>query len=177
VAEPVAGEQLQDPRLAVIVGRYTIPFAALLVASGILFSRSPGVRMVCAAFLVFAVVFNVAVVEALKNNRSLVWLRSARVRVNFANNLIMVYLMWNSWSPAWLLLALTPLAVAVYDTRAKTIAAAASAAAALFLFNAAQGRGLFVEWDIQLVHAAFIFAISLMINDLARMLRARADAV
>ncbi|HVE14481.1 MAG TPA: hypothetical protein VNI01_13865, partial [Elusimicrobiota bacterium] len=159
------------------VGRYSIPFATVMMISGLRFAPSAGVRAVCALLLLFAVVFNLAAVQALQNDQRLGWLRTARVRVNFANNLIIVYLLWHKCPSAWLLLALTPLAVAVYDSRAKTFTAALAASTALFVLAGILGNGALREWDAEVIHAAFIFSISLMINDLSRMLRERAGAI
>ncbi len=154
-------------RLAGLVSGYATPLAVILVALGIVLSAplSP-VREQSVAILGFGIVFNTFVAKAIARGGGPGLVR-LRLVVNLAVNLLIVFLLGPYWSPIWLLLALTPLAVGIYGTRRATLTAAFGVSAALLAIHATRGLDSPIEWGQQLAHAAFMILVSLMVNELS----------
>ena len=76
-----------------------------------------------------------------------------------------VWLLGAVWTPCWLLLALTPLATAIYGSRARTLAMACGVSAFVLLRYLLQSTISPLDLGEQLTYCAFILLGSLMINE------------
>ncbi|HOW26914.1 MAG TPA: hypothetical protein PK876_00220 [Elusimicrobiota bacterium] len=162
-----------DIKMALLVGKYATPFAILLVFFG-LFHASPGplVRDVSFALLVFAILFNFIAMAALQQLRDVgVGFVRMRLWVNLGVNIVLVYLLGRYWVPMWLLLVLTPIATAIYDTRRKTLVTAVSVAVLLMVLHALQHLQGGAEWGPQITYGVFIILLSMMVNELTQLSR------
>ena len=155
---------------AVLVSRYTTPFAVVLVAAAVVLSqpRSP-LREISVGLLFFGILFNMAAMRWLKaHSGAHPLVVKARMAVNFTANVVIVYLLGGYWSSIWLLLALTPVAMAVYTTKTETMVASLAVSITLLLIHASRGFSGPLDWGQQVCQAIFIILLSLMVNDLAR---------
>lgn len=163
-----------EARMAVLVSRYATPFAVFLVSLGLVLGqpRSP-VREICAGLLLFSVLFNLIVVYLLRTSaRAPLILIRIRQVINLGVNIMLVYWLGGYWTPIWLLLALTPLATAIYDTRTKTLVVSFGASVILLILHALRPMNSSpVEWGQEIAWAGFIVIFSLLLNDLAALVR------
>lgn len=120
-----------------------------------------------AGLLVFSVLFNLASIRLITPG-SPAWLLRARMLVNLTVNVLLVYMLGAYWEPAWLLLPLTPVAMAAYGTRAQTWAAALTASGLLLALAAAHGASSPVEWTQAVGRVLFTILVSLLVNALSR---------
>lgn len=153
----------------VLVNRYSTPFAILLVTMGIVLTNPVGwARDVSIALLLGGIAMNIAAVAWLKRApESSGWLVPGRMTANVLINVALVYVLGAFWEPIWLLLALTPLAGAIYADKLKTLTAALGVSAALVFIAALRGTASPLEWGETAAQAAFIVFVSLMVNELA----------
>ena len=160
-------EFAERQKFAKLVSRYATPLAVIVVAVGLTLSppRSPQ-REICWSLLVFGIVFNLTITKILERGGG-AWLFKLRRWTNFCNNVVTVYLLGSYWTPIWLLLTLTPLATAITGSRRSTIVAASMTSAALLIIHSTRGYNFRLEWGQQCVHAAYIFLICLMVNELS----------
>ncbi|MBI5243437.1 MAG: hypothetical protein HY922_07080 [Elusimicrobia bacterium] len=160
-----------EPALALraaLVGRYGTPLAVLLAGLGLVASQPVGfVRAAAVGLLVFGIVFNLAAARWIQRAQSPSGFIHARVLINLAANALMVYLLGGYWKPIWLLLALTPTATAVYDSRTRTLVSALGASALLLGIQAARRFSSPLDWSEQLANCIFIVLVSLLINELS----------
>lgn len=152
----------------VLVNRYSTPFAILLVTMGIVLTNPVGwARDLSIALLLGGIVLNIAAVKWLKRApESAGWLVPGRMTANVLINVALVYVLGAFWPPVWLLLALTPLASAIYADKRKTLTAALGVSAALIAIAALRGTVSPLEWGQTVAQAAFIVLVSLMVNEL-----------
>lgn len=160
-------------RLAVLVNRYAMPLAVVLIALGLVFSQPQAhVRDLSIGLLGFTIVFNIGIVEIIRRGFKVEpWMMKLRLFVNLGINAVLVYLLGGYWPPIWLLLSLTPIATAVYGTRGKTVFAAVSVSLVLLGVHALRRMNAPVDWGQQAAYAAYIIVLSLMINDLSHLAR------
>jgi len=158
---------------ALLVSRYSTPLAVLLVASGIVLSQpQENIRNSSIFILLFGLVFNLFVVRWLQKLGTVgSWVVHSRVFINVGINTALVYLLGDYWPPMWLLLALTPIATAVYDSRARTLITSAGVSAILLAIQASRTFSSPLEWGVQFAQIAFIFFMSLFVNDLVARIR------
>jgi len=159
-----------DAELAVLINRYATPLAILLTILGIALSEPTGsVRIASIALLVFGIVFNSAALSAMKRDTGTKpWFMELRMGINVATNITLVYLLGTTWPPIWLLLALTPIATAVYSTRTQTLRVSATMSFFLIAVHAARHLNSPEQWGEQIAYVVFILFLSLLINDLAQ---------
>ena len=162
-----AKEFAERQKYAHLVSRYATPLAILVVAVGLALSppRHPQ-REICLGLLIFGIVFNVTITRILDHGGG-AWLFKLRRWTNFFNNLVTVYLLGPYWTPIWLLVTLTPLATAITGSRRSTIVTATMTSVALIIIHSTRGHNFCLEWGQQIIYAAYIFLISLMVNDLS----------
>lgn len=162
-----------ENRMAVIVSKYATPLAALLIGMGIGVALPPGKsRSAAAALWVFGLVFNVVVTHLIRNEGAGKSLVMTRLFVNVFLNTVIVYLMLLYWPAIWMLLALTPIAMAIYSTRGNTMVVAGVVSAVLLSIRYMRDPGSAGAWSGELAHCVFIFLISLLINELSVLARA-----
>lgn len=160
----------RDVQLIVLVSRYATPFAVLLVLLG-LFLASPSrtTQLWSMALMVFGFGFNLFAVWAIKRNpRTAGALKTARMLVNLGVNLLLVYLLGPFWPPMWLLLALTPIATAIYEGPKQTLLASLGASAAILGIQLLHGGTSPLQWGQVAAYAAFIVLMCLLINELTQ---------
>jgi uncharacterized membrane protein len=118
------------------------------------------------AFSIFFNVIAVAAIQKLVETSSA--LKKMRMLINLAVNVLLVYLLGPFWPPMWLLLALTPIATAIYEGPAQTLLSSAGIAALIVGIHILRGGGSPHEWGQVLSYAAFIILMSLLINELTQ---------
>lgn len=169
--EPILNEsdQPRATQMVLLVGRYATPLAILLVSAGILFTQpaSP-VKEISIALLAAGVALNLGTNRFLprKEGDSPSFIK-VRMVSNLAINSALVYVLGGFWGPVWLLLALTPLAAAIYGSRAATLKSALLVSAILVAVRAMRPINSPLDWGVEAVQVAFIVLVSLMVNELA----------
>ena len=156
---------------ALLVTHYATPFAVVLVAAGIVLSQplSP-YREISEGLLLLSIGFNYAAIGWIEKHKATsLWLIRLRLVLNLAVNIGLVYMLEGFWPPMWLLLALTPIASAIYGSRAKTLLASFSVAAVLLAIHALHGPHSPLEWGVECTNALFIILLSLLINEFLRL--------
>ncbi len=171
-----APETTRDVRMVMLVNKYATPLAILLVGLGLVFSQPVGaVKVVSASLLVFGVFFNLLAIPAIKQFGPVKpWLPRARMLVNISTNVVLVYCLGGYWPSIWLVLALTPIAAAIYDDRKKTFLTAVGISSALVAIQFLRKESTPSDWGELIGHVAFIVLLSLLINELAATARERA---
>lgn len=155
---------------ALLVNRYAMPFAVLTVCLAIVLGGGEGwTGKLSVGLLLFGAAFNLAAGRylAAAGPAAKPFIRM-RMAVNFLCNALIVWMLGGYWSPAWLLLALTPLASAIYSSRGETFAVAAAASVFLLIRYGVLGPGTPLEWGEQFIYGLFIVLSSLMVNELVR---------
>lgn len=166
---PATGSVGYESRMAGMMTRYGTPLAVFLVLLGLWAAPfSARVRAACGAAIGFGVLFNLVMLRVLIGRQA----RSPgivlfRLFTNLSVNVALVYLMGGLWRPIWLLLALTPLATALYESRSKTLVSAASVSLLLLSVSLIRGIETRVEWMEVFAYAAFIMVFSLLLNELS----------
>lgn len=167
--EPVLTAEASRQR-ALLVNRYAMPFAVMTVCLAVALGNPEGMTgKLSMGLLVFGAAFNVAAnryIEA-SSGASSKFLH-VRMWVNLACNAAIVWMLGGYWTPAWLLLALTPIAAAIYSTVGETLFLSVAVSLILLARYAVRGSGTPLEWGEQACYAAFIVLGSLMVHGLRR---------
>lgn len=160
----------RDVRLVMLVNRYATPFAILLVVLGlVLAAPAKTARDVSIALLLFSICFNVFAVGVIrKMAETLPWIKKLRMLINLAVNVVLVYELGPFWQPMWLLLALTPIATAIYEGPTQTLMVSSGTSALIIGVHLLRGGSSPHEWGQTLSYAAFIVLLSLLINELTQ---------
>jgi len=160
-------------RLIVLVNRYALPLAIILIVFGVVFSQPLAhVQNISIGLIVFTTIMNLGVVEIVKRSPKIMpWLIKLRLYINLGINAYLVYILGGYWPPIWLLLCLTPIATAVYGTRGKTLFTALGISVLLLGIHAMRGLNAPVDWGQQAACVCFIILLSLMINDISHFVR------
>jgi len=160
----------RNVRLVVLVNRYATPFAIGLVTMAIVFSTNRGtLRNESIGLLLFSILFNIASVGLIRRlAETRPWLKKARMLINLAVNIALVYLLGPYWPPMWLLLALTPIATAIYEGPTQTLLASSGIAVLIVAIQLFRGGGSPHEWGQVLSYAVFIVLMSMLINELTQ---------
>ncbi len=165
-------EMFHDQNLASLVGRYATPLAILLVSFGIFFSP-PTKFFLCLSIglLLLGMIFNLSYGRIIKHldDKARGIMAKFRMGINVGINAVLIYILGNHWQPMWLLLALTPIATAIYSTRKHTIGMSLSVSVLLLLIHLTRGDNAPHAWGQQIAYVSFILLISLMINELAHL--------
>lgn len=163
----------QPPNRAVyrveLVNRYATPFAVMLVLMATFFpSPIRHVRNLSLALLAFSVSFNLITLAVIRRRPELLpRLRGVRMYANLAVNVVLVYELGPYWPPIWLLLALTPIATAIYLSPRQSLTTALLISLLILGIQLLQGGSSLVQWGQTLSCAAFVVFLSLLLNDLA----------
>ncbi|OGR90383.1 MAG: hypothetical protein A3J74_00250 [Elusimicrobia bacterium RIFCSPHIGHO2_02_FULL_57_9] len=166
-------KKLHNIELILSVHKHATPLAVLLVGMGVILSPLEArLRYVTIGLLVLSTLLNLLVVERVKRGGLNSLLIQMRMAVNFGTNCILVYILGWHWEPVWLLLLLTPLATAIYGNKKETVFAAVGAAAELLAINGVRWVRAPVPWGNQLVYAAAILLLSLMIHEVSQLKKA-----
>lgn len=150
---------------------FMTPFAVFLVGMGVFFGHpETAVARFAIGIVFFTCWGNLASLYLLDRFPSrAIAIRNGRVVFNYLFNLGLIYLLLPYWRPIWILLLLTILAVAVYETRESTIVHAALFTFMLFFVAFLHGlvHGKLLGELIQ--YAATIWFAGLFVNKLATM--------
>lgn len=159
----------QDVRKVMLVSKYATPLAVILVSVGIFVSQPiDAVRNRSIGLLVLGILFNMIYIQAIKGKSSVSsGMTLLRRMVNLGINTAQVYVLGTFFSPIWFLLALTPIATAIYDTRRKTILISGIVCGLLLAIQATRPHNTPIDWGQQVAFSAFIILLSLMINELS----------
>lgn len=160
-------------RMALLVGRYAAPLAIFIVSSGVVLTQpaSP-VKELSIGLLVLGLVINLATNRFLpKDARAPRTFIRARMALNILINTALMYWLGAFWKPTWLLLALTPLATAIYGGRSETLKSSVLVSAILLGVHSLRPLSSPLEWGEQAAQVAFIVLVSLLVNDLAVMVK------
>lgn len=160
----------RDVRLVTLVSRYATPFAILVVLLGIVLSSPLGsVRNLSIGLLLFSIAFNMVAVRIIHRlSDASPWIKRLRMMVNLSVNVLLVYLLGPYWPPMWLLLALTPIATAIYEGPSQTLLSSSGVAGLILGIHVLRGGNSPHEWGQTLSYAAFIILLSLLINELTQ---------
>lgn len=153
-----------------LVTRYAMPFAIFLVALAT-FLPTPirFARNLSLGLLAFSVAFNLITVAMIGRRPELIpRLRGLRTYTNLAVNVVLVYQLGPYWPPIWLLLALTPIATAIYASPRQSLTTSLLIAAVIMGIHLVHGGSSLVDWGQTLTRAAFVIFLSLLLNDMAR---------
>jgi hypothetical protein len=153
-----------------LVNRYATPFAIFLVALAT-FLPTPirFARNLSLGLLVFSVAFNLATVRMITLNPQIMpRLKNLRTYTNLAVNIVLVYQLGPYWPPIWLLLALTPIATAIYASPKQSLATSSLIAVVIMGIHLVHGGSSLVDWGQTITRAAFVVFLSLLLNDMAR---------
>ncbi len=163
-----------EDRMAVLVSRYATPLAIALVSMGVVLAQPQGTtRNIVIGLLFWGILFNHFILSFIKRDGPGCGFIKLRLLVNLATNTLMVYFLGSHWPPIWLLLALTPIATAIYSSKARTLLASGAVSAILLVLHGLRGAHSAMEWGTQAAQAAFIVLLSLLINELSVHARAQ----
>jgi hypothetical protein len=154
----------------VLVNRYATPFAALLVLLAI-FLPSPvrHVKYISLLLVSFSVLFNQITIAYIKSRPDIMpRLKNLRMYTNLGVNVVLVYHLGPYWPPIWLLLALTPIATAIYASPKQSLITSLMIASLIMATRVLQGGNSLVAWGQTLTCAAFVVFLSLLLNELAQ---------
>jgi hypothetical protein len=153
-----------------LVNRYATPFAALLVLMAIFFpSPIRFVRDTSVVLLAFSVAFNLLTVALIRRKPEMLdRLRKPRMYLNLTVNVVLVYNLGPYWPPIWLLLALTPIATAIYASPRQSLVSSIQISALILGIQLVHGGSSLVQWGQTLSCAAFVVFLCLLLNDLAQ---------
>ena len=163
---------IQDHRRAMdalrIVNWFMTPFALVLVMMGIYFGKPDlGSMRLAVVIVMFTCWANVASLYVLEKHPSRMELiRKTRVVANYLFNLGLLYLLLPVWKPIWMLLLLTILAVAIYETREGTIVHAALFTFMLLFVGSLRGMLKGAVLGELIMYAATIWFAGLFVNAL-----------
>jgi hypothetical protein len=173
---PDAGNRTRDVRMVVLVNKYATPLAVILVGLGLVFSQPIGaVKTLSAGLLVFGMIFNMLAMPVISRfGGENPWIPKARMLINILVNVVMVYFLGAYWPSIWMLLALTPIATAIYADRSTTFITAAGISAALAVIQLLHSTSSSPsDWGELIGRVAFILLLSLLINELVGAARAK----
>lgn len=161
-----------ENKMAAVVGRYATPLAILVIAAGIFLAQPPGRgRKAATLLMVFGILFNIGMLRMIKREAAGRSVVMARLFANVFLNTFIFYLLAPYWPPIWLLLALSPLAAAIYSSRQDTLKAAGVVTVTMLIVHNLRGGSSDASWGQQAVQCAFVVLISLLVNDLAVLAR------
>jgi len=168
----------QQSKRIQLINRSFTGFALALVGIGIAMSQpTKNVAYLCVALLLFTGLFNEATARmSVSKPRRGRFFSNLRLGVNLAANSVLVYFLAGHWTPIWLLFALTPVATAVYSTRARTCFVTFCVGALLVAVHMARGMEKPpVEWAQVFTQAGFIIFLGLFINHLTEFIHAEKE--
>jgi len=149
-----------------IVNAYLTPLSVILVLFAVVFSRPSDIITYISLGLLGIALLNNFVTRVLVKKYSSP--APVRMMVNVAVNIILVYILIGYWGPIWYLFLMTPVAAAVYSTRAHTLAVSLVISFLLAGIYLSKGVSSFQAWGQALSRIVLVIFLSLFINALVR---------
>lgn len=165
-------EKYDSQRLVTLVGYFATPFALFLGGLAVAFTETDSwQKTVSLGLLGFAAFFNSVFPRFLKQQDVVNKGKNVKFRLymNLVVNSVVVYLLGDQFPPLWLLLALTPLATAIYGNQKRTLVNALTASGVLLVIQALRENARSADWAVVSVEVAFIILISLLVNGVSNL--------
>lgn len=165
-------DKYDSQRLVTLVGYFATPFALFLGGLAVAFADTEGwQKTLSLGLLGFAAFFNSVFPRFLKQQEDAKkgWNVKFRLYMNLVVNTVVVFLLGDQFPPLWLLLALTPLATAIYGNQKRTLVNAVTASVVLLGIQAFRPNAHPADWAVVAVEVAFIVLISLLVNGVSRL--------
>lgn len=165
-------DKYDSQRLVTLIGYFATPFALFLGGLAVLFADAGGApKTISVGLMGFSAFFNVVFPRFLKEQDTTKkgWNVKFRLYLNLGVNTGIVFLLGDEFPPLWLLLALTPLATAIYGNQRRTLINAGTASVILLVIQALRPDTGLKDWAVLSVEVAFIVLISLLINGVSRL--------
>lgn len=159
------------PARVALVGRFLTPLAMgvglLAVAFG---TAAPGRKAAVIGLMAFSAFFNLKFPSVLSAQAGPGQGKVVQFRLflNFTINTAVVVLLGEAFPPLWLLLALTPVATAVYGHPRESWITAVVAASLLMAIQIFRPGSAPVDFAAQAARGAFIVLLSFLINAVSR---------
>ncbi|MFC1522619.1 PAS domain-containing protein [Elusimicrobiota bacterium] len=147
------------------------PFAIIMVASALYFGYAENwEKMLSVGLLILVTIYNIITVYISKRQEQGVSLiNKLHTPVNFIATATLIYLLGSFWGPMWLLLVLTPIAVALYGSKKLVLMASVVSAGLLLGIYAVRELSGPVGWGMASIHALFIIFIAMFVNSVANL--------
>lgn len=147
---------------------YLTPFAIILVITGLLFSEqeidSPKLILL---LLFISSIFNIgSYFYALKNRDKLVQIGKAKMMINYAVNIILVYLMIKYWSIVWFLFLLTIIVISIFEERKNVLTTITSLSLMLVMIHYHHHILFGEKLGLMIVNIVAMFVVGLFINQI-----------
>ncbi len=165
-------DKYDSQRLVTLVGYFATPFALFLGGLAVAFTDNESwQKSLALGLLGFAAFFNSVFPHFLKQQDVVkkAWNVKFRLYMNLVVNSVVIYLLGDQFPPLWLLLALTPLATAIYGDQKRTLINALTASGVLLVIQAVRSNTQAADWAVVSVEIAFIVLISLLVNGVSNM--------
>lgn len=165
-------DKFDSQKLVTLVGYFATPFALFLGCMAVAFTNNEGwEKTLSLGLLGFAAFFNSVFPRFLRQQSVTDKSKNVKFRLymNLMVNSVVVYLLGDEFRPLWMLLALTPIATAIYGNRARTLTNALTASVLLIVIQAVRGGASATDWAQLAVEIAFIVLISLLVNGVSSM--------
>lgn len=153
-----------------LLNRFFGPFAAVLVATAVLYSN-PDPAYIWASVAIIAVALATNAWVARNVYRYIRWtlvLRHAQIWANYVWAIALFILLGRWWGPTWLLLLVAPVSAAVHGGRNETFLAAGASCGSLLAVYWFWGVEGHYAWGQAFVHALFLAIFPLFIHALAQ---------
>ena len=116
VKKTVSAEKLR------LVNHHLTPLAAIIVVPGLIVGPLPQLVVVVGALLIGCTLgINYLSVYLMKQHVPLI--RKLRVGTNYTANIFLLWLLYSTWPPVWMLLLLMSIGLAVYQNRRDSLLA------------------------------------------------------
>jgi hypothetical protein len=146
------------------VNDHLTPLAAIIVIPGLLVANLPmRDAIVAGSLIVLSVVVNYTLMYLMGGNRARL-IGSIRVTTNYVINIVLLWLLYATWGPVWLLLLLMSIGVAVYLPRRDSLIAALAFALMLVAVHWNFGDHSVMAWTEVGVKASMIILLNLYVN-------------
>jgi hypothetical protein len=150
------------------VNDHLTPLAAIIVLPALLVADLPvSSAIVVGSLIVLSVILNYSLMYLARGNKAR-FFGSIRVVVNYVVNILLLWLLYATWSPVWLLLLLMSIGVAVYQNRRDSFLAGLAFAVMLLVVHWNFGELSMMAWTQVGVEASMVILVNLYVNGLLR---------